>query len=65
MNFFDYLYYRTCQFYKNNGEKEGYRISALAFISTLQILTLIFIYQVTLNLLESNLIFNKYLITQI
>jgi hypothetical protein len=60
LHFFDYLYYRTCVFYNNNGEKTSYRLSALAFISTLHTLNLIFFVQLSLNLMKSNFIINKY-----
>ncbi len=35
--FFDYLFYKTCEFYKKGeGGGEGYRLSALAITAAVQ-----------------------------
>jgi hypothetical protein len=41
MKFFDYVYYKSCQFYYANGEGDGAGISGLAFLSLIQYLNLI------------------------
>lgn len=43
MHFFDYVYYKCCQLYDKNGEREGAGISGLILLSTFQMLNLIFI----------------------
>lgn len=40
LKFFDYVYYKCCQFYYKNGEENGYKISGLALLSLFQLLNI-------------------------
>lgn len=41
LRFFDYVYYKSCQFYFRHGEGSGSGISGLAFLSLIQFLNLL------------------------
>jgi hypothetical protein len=41
LHFFDYVYYKSCQFYDKHGEGSGAGISGLAFLSLIQFLNLL------------------------
>jgi hypothetical protein len=59
--FFDYVYYRTCIFYNKSGEKTSYRISGLVLLSVLQVLNLLFLFQLTFTFLNYWPSLNKYI----
>ena len=59
--FFDYVYYRTCIFYNKSGEKKSYRISGLVLLSVLQVLNLLFLFQLTFTFLNYWPSVNKYI----
>jgi hypothetical protein len=59
-NFFDYVYYKCCQFYDRNGEGSGAGISGLALLSVFQILNLISIMAAIFQIFHYYININKF-----